>query len=87
MMKLIKNSCRKVTFETRELGDRRANEINRENRKNKRGVELRCYFCSDCDGFHLTSMNIDKLKEFNKKKNRINLQKQINYWKNKFDDA
>ena len=85
-------SCEgKKRFETaKEAGDR-TNQINHENKKNKKkNPPLRSYKCDECGGYHLSSMNKHKYKMVNdvKYRNKIHeerfIEREAEYWEKKF---
>ena len=79
--------CNKVAFETQLLANKRANEINKENKSN----DMRGYKCDKCKYFHLTSMSKHKHKWItsvqyrNKVREDRFLKDESEYWERHFN--
>ena len=89
--------CTKVAFKTIDEANRRANEINNENKKNKDKIRLRPYSCKDCGEAHLSSMSkrlhmhctseesrIDIRKNKADAKRKIFVENEAEHWEDKF---
>lgn len=57
------NQCEKKSFRTLDQAQSRADEINKNNRKQRRkNSPLRAYECPGCGEFHLTHESLDEFK-------------------------
>ena len=75
---MIKDKCKKVIYSTKNFAEQDIKRIKKTS--NRKDIPKRAYFCSDCDGWHLTKMihSIETIAtELQNKTNEINALKKI----------
>ena len=83
--------CNKKTFETPQEAQKRANEINKENKSKGDKTKLRPYRCKKCRKMHLTSMHRKKYQATkdvgarNNTREKKFIKQEGEYWESKFN--
>ena len=76
----MKCSSEKVFFKRKSFAVERANELTEQYKNTNKPIRFEAYKCSECGGYHLTSIDIKKKRKSIKRFLNI----ETNYWEDKF---